>query len=86
MRSIHFSVGAMRYSKAYLSDSFQNDIESSRRLKTEFMVQLCGAHTQETDRILFIGATNRPEELDEAVKRRLEKRLYIPLPNSIGRS
>lgn len=26
-----------------------------------------------------------PEDLDEAVKRRLEKRLYIPLPNADGR-
>lgn len=29
-----------------------------------------------------IGATNRPQELDEAARRRLTKRLYIPLPSS----
>jgi SpoVK/Ycf46/Vps4 family AAA+-type ATPase len=34
---------------------------------------------------LIIGATNRPEDLDEAVRRRLVKKLYIPLPNSAGR-
>lgn len=27
-----------------------------------------------------MGATNRPQELDEAARRRLTKRLYIPLP------
>lgn len=32
--------------------------------------------------IHFLGATNRPQELDEAARRRLTKRLYIPLPAS----
>jgi len=32
--------------------------------------------------ILYAGATNRPHELDEAARRRLTKRLYIPLPSS----
>ena len=51
------------------------------------MVQLDGANTfaGEEARILIIGATNRPDDLDEAVKRRLSKRLYIPLPNAAGR-
>ena len=34
---------------------------------------------------MIIGATNRPDDLDEAVRRRLVKRLYIPLPNEAGR-
>ena len=49
------------------------------------MVQLDGARTTGEERILIIGATNRPQELDEAVKRRFQKRLYIPLPNSDSR-
>uniref|UniRef100_A0A1B6C0I8 AAA+ ATPase domain-containing protein n=1 Tax=Clastoptera arizonana TaxID=38151 RepID=A0A1B6C0I8_9HEMI len=55
--------------------------ESSRRLKTEFLVHLDGTGTKEDERILLIGATNRPQDLDEAVRRRFVKRLYIPLPD-----
>jgi SpoVK/Ycf46/Vps4 family AAA+-type ATPase len=31
--------------------------------------------------VAFAGATNRPQELDEAARRRFVKRLYIPLPS-----
>jgi len=59
----------------------QGQLESSRRIKTEFFIQLDGTRTKENDRVLVIGATNRPMELDDAVRRRFVKRLYIPLPN-----
>ncbi|KAK9838347.1 hypothetical protein WJX81_006435 [Elliptochloris bilobata] len=55
--------------------------EASRRLKTELLVQMEGCDPSAADRrILLIGATNRPEELDEAVRRRMPKQLYIALP------
>lgn len=63
-----------------LTQRSETEHESSRRLKTEFLVQLDGAATSEDDRILIVGATNRPQELDEAARRRLVKRLYVPLP------
>ncbi|XP_017781529.1 PREDICTED: fidgetin-like protein 1 [Nicrophorus vespilloides] len=63
-----------------LSQRSETEHESSRRLKTEFLVQLDGATTNSDERLLVIGATNRPQELDEAARRRLVKRLYIPLP------
>lgn len=59
--------------------------DAVRRLKTEFLVQMDGVGTKSTDRVLLIGATNRPEALDEAARRRLEKRLYIPLPDADAR-
>jgi SpoVK/Ycf46/Vps4 family AAA+-type ATPase len=55
------------------------------RMKTEFLTQIDGVSTTSQDRILIIGATNRPEELDEAVLRRMTKKLYIPLPNDKAR-
>ncbi|KMQ92084.1 fidgetin-like protein 1-like protein [Lasius niger] len=63
-----------------LTQRSETEHESSRRLKTEFLVQLDGATTSEDDRVLIVGATNRPQELDEAARRRLVKRLYVPLP------
>ena len=44
-----------------------------------------GATTSSDDRILVVGATNRPQEIDEAARRRLVKRLYIPLPDGGAR-
>lgn len=63
-----------------LSQRSDTEHESSRRIKTEFLIQLDGATTDSDEKILVIGATNRPQELDEAARRRFVKRLYIPLP------
>ncbi|ODN05105.1 Fidgetin-like protein 1 [Orchesella cincta] len=68
-----------------LTQRSDTEHESSRRLKTEFLIQFDGCATQTEDRILVIGVTNRPQELDEAARRRLVKRIYIPLPDLEGR-
>lgn len=68
-----------------LSQRTDGEHDSSRRIKTEFLVQLDGAATSADDRILVVGATNRPQEIDEAARRRLAKRLYIPLPEAQAR-
>lgn len=52
------------------------------------MTRIDGATTGNSDQnklIVVIGATNRPWDLDEAIRRRLQKRIYIPLPTQIGR-
>ncbi|XP_024991442.1 ATPase family AAA domain-containing protein FIGL1 isoform X2 [Cynara cardunculus var. scolymus] len=59
--------------------------ESSRRLKTQFLIEMEGFDSG-SEQILLIGATNRPQELDEAARRRLTKRLYIPLPSAEARA
>lgn len=68
-----------------LSQRSDNENEGSRRIKTEFLVQFDGASVDDTDRILVIGATNRPHEIDEAARRRLVKRIYVPLPGAVSR-
>ncbi|KAF2343298.1 ATPase AAA-type core, partial [Trinorchestia longiramus] len=69
-----------------LSQRTENENDGMRRIKTEFLVQFDGANTNENDRILVIGATNRPQEIDEAARRRMVKRIYIPLPEKKARA
>jgi SpoVK/Ycf46/Vps4 family AAA+-type ATPase len=49
-------------------------------LLLEFLVQMNGVGNDETG-VLILGATNIPWQLDPAIKRRFEKRIYIPLPD-----
>lgn len=61
--------------------------EANRRIKTEFLVQLDGAgNVDPTKQVLIIGATNLPQELDDAARRRFTKKLYIPLPEQRARA
>ena len=49
-------------------------------MKTEFLIEFDGLRTGLDERILIMGATNRPQELDDAALRRFTKRIYITLP------
>uniref|UniRef100_A0A2P2I0Y2 vesicle-fusing ATPase n=1 Tax=Hirondellea gigas TaxID=1518452 RepID=A0A2P2I0Y2_9CRUS len=59
--------------------------ESARRIKTEFLVQMQGLGNK-NDNVLVLGATNIPWVLDSAIRRRFEKRIYIPLPDIHART
>jgi katanin p60 ATPase-containing subunit A1 len=66
-----------------------------RRVKSEFLTQIEGLSSskQESDDdsptksnvVMVLAATNFPWDLDEAMRRRLEKRIYIPLPDETTR-
>ena len=66
-----------------------NESEAARRIKTEFLVQMQGVGSGSDDpkrRILVLGATNMPYALDQAIRRRFDKRIYIPLPEAAARA
>lgn len=65
-----------------LSERSSGEHEATRRLKTEFLVQFDGLPANsESDKIVVMAATNRPQELDEAALRRFPKRVYVTLPD-----
>jgi katanin p60 ATPase-containing subunit A1 len=72
------------------------DNEASRKVMAEMLVQMDGISGKidqedlciedlKKNIVMVLGATNLPWDLDEALRRRFEKRVYIPLPNSVGR-
>ena len=74
-----------------------SDSDGSRKVKSELLIQMDGANAsssaganekqegKERKQIMVLGATNRPWDLDEALRRRFEKRVYVALPAEIGR-
>ncbi|VDI47899.1 katanin p60 ATPase-containing subunit A1 [Mytilus galloprovincialis] len=53
--------------------------EGSRRMKTELLVQMDGL-AKTDDLVFLLAASNLPWELDQAMLRRLEKRIIVDLP------
>lgn len=62
-----------------------NESESARRIKTEFLIQMDGVAVGDKSRVLVLGATNLPWCLDPAIRRRFEKKVYIGLPDTTAR-
>uniref|UniRef100_A0A3P9DDE9 microtubule-severing ATPase n=1 Tax=Maylandia zebra TaxID=106582 RepID=A0A3P9DDE9_9CICH len=52
-----------------LCERREGEHDASRRLKTEFLIEFDGLQSGRDDRVLVMGATNRPQELDEAILR-----------------
>eukprot|EP00762_Andalucia_godoyi_P001060 ANDGO_02124.mRNA.1 Vacuolar protein sorting-associated protein 4 len=63
----------------------ENESESARRIKTEFLIQMQGVGNDQTG-VLVLAATNLPWTIDSAIRRRFERRIYIPLPEAQART
>jgi ATP-dependent 26S proteasome regulatory subunit len=63
--------------ESILSKRKEDENDAMKRLKTEFLIQFDGVGSGEDLRVLIIGATNRPFDLDPAIIRRLPKRVYV---------
>ena len=61
--------------------------EALREIKNEFMSQWDGLRTADDhgSQVMVLAASNRPQDLDEAVLRRFTRRLFVDLPDRDGR-
>lgn len=64
---------------SFLRERTKGDHEVTGMMKAEFMTLWDGLLSS-TDRIMVLGATNRPNDIDSAILRRMPKRFSVGLP------
>jgi vacuolar protein-sorting-associated protein 4 len=57
-----------------------------RRIKTQLLQEMQGIKSDTGKLVTIIAATNMPWEIDSAVLRRFEKKIYVGLPSAVGRA
>jgi len=74
---------------AVLGTRRSNEHEASGMVKAEFMTLWDGLTSSNTEglpaRILILGATNRMQDIDEAILRRMPKKFAVSLPSTAQR-
>ncbi|TIC46026.1 AAA-domain-containing protein [Wallemia mellicola] len=66
---------------SFLRERGRGDHEVTNMMKAEFMTFWDGLSSESNDRILVLGATNRPNDIDQAILRRMPKRYPVKVPN-----
>lgn len=59
----------------------EGEHDAMRRVKTQLLTSMEGVASSKEDRIVTIGATNVPWEIDAAFRRRFQRRIYVTLPD-----
>ncbi|KAJ2163040.1 mitochondrial dynamin GTPase Msp1 [Coemansia sp. RSA 552] len=70
---------------AFLRTRASSEHEVSSTMKAEFMTLWDGLTTAEGSRVVVLGATNRPNDIDAAILRRMPKRFFIKPPGDVQR-
>lgn len=70
---------------SFLRARNSTDHEATAMMKAQFMSFWDGLITDSSCTVIIMGATNRPQDLDRAILRRMPATFHIPLPNTIQR-
>lgn len=66
---------------SFLRARNSTDHEATAMMKTQFMMLWDGLSTQHGNTVIVMGATNRPQDLDKAILRRMPAQFHINFPN-----
>jgi len=65
---------------SFLRSRNTQDHEATAMMKTQFMMLWDGLSTEVNSNVIVMGATNRPQDLDKAILRRMPAQFHIGLP------
>jgi SpoVK/Ycf46/Vps4 family AAA+-type ATPase len=65
---------------SFLRERSSGDHEVTSNMKSEFL-SLWETYGREDSRVIVMGATNRPQDIDEAILRRMPRQFHVALPN-----
>lgn len=66
---------------SFLRSRSSQDHEATAMMKTQFMMLWDGLSTDADQTVIVMGATNRPQDLDKAILRRMPAQFHISPPN-----
>ena len=73
----------MSVTDSFLRSRTSTDHEATAMMKTQFMSFWDGLVTESSCQIMIVGATNRPQDVDAAILRRMPSMFCIGLPVSV---
>ncbi|KAM9811003.1 outer mitochondrial transmembrane helix translocase [Neosynchiropus ocellatus] len=67
---------------SFLRNRSSHDHEATAMMKAQFMSLWDGLETSASTQVMIMGATNRPQDVDPAILRRMPTTFYVGLPNA----